>query len=43
METAQYQMNDFRLIYNPDRTAFSPADAIALHKNFVSKEGGGSF
>jgi predicted phosphodiesterase len=37
METAQDQMNDFRLIYNPDRTPFSPADAIALHKNFVSK------
>jgi len=37
METAQDQMNDFRLICNPDRTPFSPADAAALHKNFASK------
>ena len=37
MDTAQNQRNDFRLIYNPDRTPFSPADSVALHKNFVSK------
>ena len=37
METAQDQMNDFRLICNPDRTPFSPADAVALHENFASK------
>ncbi len=37
MKTAQDQMNDFRLIRNPDRTPFRPADAVALHKNFVSK------
>jgi hypothetical protein len=33
METAQDQMNDFRLIRNPDQTPFSPADAVAPHKN----------
>ena len=37
METAQDQMNDFRLICNPDQTPFSPADAVALHRNFASK------
>jgi hypothetical protein len=37
METASSQMNDYRLIYNPDETPFRPADSIALHKNFVSK------
>jgi hypothetical protein len=37
METAQDQMNDFRLICNPDRTPFSPADAVALHEHFASK------
>jgi predicted phosphodiesterase len=37
METAQDQMNDFRLIRNPDQTRFSPADAVALHTNFASK------
>ena len=37
METAQDQMNDFRLICNSDQTPFSPADAIALHANFASK------
>ena len=37
MEIARSQMNDFRLIYNPDQTPFRPADAIALHKNFVEK------
>jgi predicted phosphodiesterase len=37
METARSQMNDFRLIHNPDQTIFSPADAVALHKNFASK------
>jgi hypothetical protein len=37
METAGSQMNDYRLIYNPDKTLFTPADSIALHKNFASK------
>ncbi len=35
MEMARYQMNDFRLIRNPDGTVFQPADAVALHENFV--------
>jgi len=30
-------MNDFRLICNPNQTAFSPVDAVALHKKFASK------
>jgi len=37
METAGSQMNDYRLIYNPNGTPFAPADSIALHKNFTSK------
>lgn len=37
METARSQMNDYRLIYNPDETPFTPADSIALHKHFASK------
>jgi len=37
METARSQMNDYRLIYNPDETPFTPADSIALHKDFASK------
>ena len=37
METARSQMNDYRLIYNPDETPFTPANSIALHKNFASK------
>ncbi len=37
METARSQMNDYRLIYNPDETVFTPEDSIALHKNFASK------
>jgi predicted MPP superfamily phosphohydrolase len=37
METAEDQMNDFRLIRNPDQTRFTPADAIGLHTNFASK------
>jgi hypothetical protein len=37
METAHSQMNDYRLIYNPDGTAFMPADSIVLHKSFASK------
>jgi hypothetical protein len=37
METARSQMNDYRLIYNPDETPFTPAGSIALHKNFASK------
>ena len=31
-ETAQDQMNDSRVIGNPDQTHFSSADAVALHK-----------
>jgi predicted phosphodiesterase len=37
METARDQMSDFRLIRNPERTTFTPADAVALHKRFVAK------
>jgi predicted phosphodiesterase len=37
METAAAQMNDFRLIYNPDETPFKPADAVALHDDFAAK------
>jgi hypothetical protein len=37
METARSQMNDYRLIYNSDETVFTPADSIALHKNFASR------
>jgi hypothetical protein len=37
METVRPQMNDYRLIYNSDETPFTPADSIALHKNFASK------
>lgn len=37
METAHSEMNDFRLIYNPDGSPFKPADAIALHEKFVAK------
>ena len=32
METARSQMNDYRLIYNPDETPFTPADSIAYIK-----------
>jgi len=37
METASSQMNDYRLIYDPDGAPFTPADSIALHKHFASK------
>jgi hypothetical protein len=37
MKTARSQMNDYSLIHNPDETPFTPADSIALHKNFASK------
>jgi predicted phosphodiesterase len=37
MEVAQDQINDFRLICNPDQTSFSPADTVTLHENFKSK------
>jgi len=37
METVRSQMNDYRLIYNPDETPFTPADSIVLHQNFASK------
>lgn len=37
MEIAQDEINDFRLICNPDQTSFRPADAVALHENFKAK------
>src|SRR5271170_2597079 len=37
MDTARTQINDFRLIQNPDQTPFRPADAVALHETFVTK------
>ena len=37
METARYQMNDYRLIYNSDETVFTPEDSIPLHKHFALK------
>jgi hypothetical protein len=37
MVTARSQINDFRLMHNPDGTVFKPVDAVALHMNFVSK------
>jgi predicted phosphodiesterase len=37
MEIARSQMNDFRLIRNPDQSPFKPIDSVALHQNFVSK------
>jgi predicted phosphodiesterase len=37
MQIAQYQINDFRLIRNPDQTSFRPADAVLLHENFKVK------
>jgi predicted phosphodiesterase len=37
MEIAGSQMNDFRLIRNPDQSPFNPIDSVALHENFVSK------
>jgi predicted phosphodiesterase len=37
METARSEINDFRLIRNPEGTVFRPVDAVALHVNFVSK------
>jgi Icc-related predicted phosphoesterase len=37
MEIAGSQMNDFRLIRNPDQSPFNPIDSVELHKNYVSK------
>ena len=37
MEAARSQINDFRLIRNPEGTVFRPVDAVALHVTFVSK------
>jgi hypothetical protein len=37
METARAEINDFRLIRNPEGTVFRPVDAVALHMNFVTK------
>jgi hypothetical protein len=36
METARAEINDFRLIRNPDGAVFTLVDAVALHMNFVS-------
>jgi Icc-related predicted phosphoesterase len=37
MEIAREEINDFRLICNPDLTSLAPLDAIVLHENFKSK------
>ena len=37
MEFARQEMNDFRLIQNPDGSVFRPSDAIRLHEGFVEK------
>jgi predicted phosphodiesterase len=37
IEIARYQMNDFRLIRNPDNTVFQPENAIERHNVFVTK------
>jgi predicted phosphodiesterase len=37
MDTARYQINDFRLIRNGGDMPFTPADAIARHQGFVAK------
>jgi predicted phosphodiesterase len=37
MERADSEMNDFRLICNPDGSRFRPADAIVRHEHFVAK------
>ena len=36
METAHYQMNDFRLIRKAD-SSFLPSDTLALHERYVEK------
>src|SRR5215470_16010992 len=36
MKTARAEMNDFRLICNPDGSTFKPTDAIALHNRFAA-------
>ena len=35
MNAAQHQMNDFRLIRNPDNSPLRPIDTLKLHENFV--------
>lgn len=37
METVWFQMNDYRVICNPDGTAFMPADSVALHVKFAAR------
>jgi predicted phosphodiesterase len=37
MGTAGSEINDFRLICNPDGSPFKPTDAIALHERFMEK------
>lgn len=35
MEIAEHQINDFRLIKNPDFSPFKPSDTLELHKHYV--------
>ena len=37
MRAAQQQMNDFRLIRNPDNSPLRPIDTIRLHEHFIEK------
>jgi Icc-related predicted phosphoesterase len=37
MTSAQYQMNDFRLIKNADSSPFKPSDTLKLHEHYVKK------
>lgn len=37
MEIASAEINDFRLICNPDGSTFRPTDAIALHDRFTAR------
>ncbi len=37
METAQHQMNDFKLIKKEDALPFLPSDTLKLHEAFVTK------
>ncbi len=35
MELAEHQLNDFRLIRNPDLSVFKPVDTLKLHERYV--------
>lgn len=37
MKIAGYQLNDFRMIKNPDFLPFKPSDTLELHERFVKK------